>query len=972
MATKTRRLADLLANIDDNSKVTSAGLLDATITAADLANDSVGAAGIIDDAVGAAAIADNAIDTAAKLGSNVVTSAKIADANVTAGKLSSTALASVEHVKPHIQPGLLYPAYNGKGLDGTTTISSFGTPQSISGWPTVSYYYTSIKDSKPLKDPRIGTHFGSQRHMFKSIQNIGPVDNAFDVHTVDGRDWIRAGIPKVAGNNFMSNDAAGLYISFNRNLSYLEVTGYFNAFNLLLKNRTNSAANTVGVWVNGVQAHSTISGMGTGADDPWGGRYKDTYAVRNINITAAGSSLSSDTPIGINTIKLQFAAIDMDCYGCELIVQDTADATRGNHVIVPAQNVVSYGKKFSIGSNTLTNAVHKHYNPFAFKTDGTTAWAAAAHNGTSWPVGTGSSHNIDTATSIGLEKWKHSSNYYKPYNGGRVVIWVDSAGAIKTSVNVMPPNARSIANAANLSGATAKANASIANNQYKPTIEAGAITNEDEEIAKTFHWREFGNGRANNNASWDDASMLSGTNDDIAFVMDDGLTCFSGKHIDKWGGATSALNAWDLVSSGEKAYYTFIGTGFSITNINPSTCTFTYNIYVDGIPILAANTLTGWGWKNFVSNLPYGTHVVMFEFAGSSGSEVATFSELSIHQPKKPPIPENACVLADYMLMAEHKPDTDGTQYHGTTSKGARRIASVSSGIYYNGTGNYTSAQDSQNSMVHGFQCNKPHGENTQEVSIVAFATNAHCRQYDAPNRRRTYKQNGVTISDGSGTHVGPGYDGVSSYPNTFLKLQKFEMGGAKIGSSVNSPHYFGFDVITPTHTSFHYQEFETPYTYDLVGGDRNMEQHNLIVTADGKSWEEVTRDTSYIGNTVVSAREETGGWVSNNTVWTLDKHRGTSYVMECGNKDWAISYDRWVCLKSGEYTITAVHLKQEGTGHTYIRINGADISSYHDNVEGHYTATMYVTHYFLRGDYVQCYDTFHGGIWASFQIKRV
>ena len=73
MATKTRRLADLLANIDDNSKVTSAGLLDATITAADLANDSVGADEIIDDAVTNAAIADGAIDTAAKLGSNVVT-----------------------------------------------------------------------------------------------------------------------------------------------------------------------------------------------------------------------------------------------------------------------------------------------------------------------------------------------------------------------------------------------------------------------------------------------------------------------------------------------------------------------------------------------------------------------------------------------------------------------------------------------------------------------------------------------------------------------------------------------------------------------------------------------------------------------------------------------------------------------------------------------------------------------------------
>ena len=145
MATKTRRLADLLANIDDNSKVTSAGLLDATITAADLADDSVGTAEIIDDAVTAAAIADDAVGAAA-LASNAVVSASIVDANITAAKLSSTALASVEHVKPHIQPGMLYPSYVASGtsnklLDGTTAHSgAFGTAQSDGR----KYYYTNI------------------------------------------------------------------------------------------------------------------------------------------------------------------------------------------------------------------------------------------------------------------------------------------------------------------------------------------------------------------------------------------------------------------------------------------------------------------------------------------------------------------------------------------------------------------------------------------------------------------------------------------------------------------------------------------------------------------------------------------------------------------------------------------------------------------------------------------------------------
>ena len=41
-----------------------------------------------------------------------------------ADELTSTALASVEHVKPHIQPGVLYPAIAGKGIDGSTALSA--------------------------------------------------------------------------------------------------------------------------------------------------------------------------------------------------------------------------------------------------------------------------------------------------------------------------------------------------------------------------------------------------------------------------------------------------------------------------------------------------------------------------------------------------------------------------------------------------------------------------------------------------------------------------------------------------------------------------------------------------------------------------------------------------------------------------------------------------------------------------------
>ena len=60
----------------------------------------------------------------------------------------------------------LYPAVAGKLQDGSTSHSgNYGTAQSDGE----SYYYTDIKGSKPIKDPRIGAHFGSQRHMLSLI-----------------------------------------------------------------------------------------------------------------------------------------------------------------------------------------------------------------------------------------------------------------------------------------------------------------------------------------------------------------------------------------------------------------------------------------------------------------------------------------------------------------------------------------------------------------------------------------------------------------------------------------------------------------------------------------------------------------------------------------------------------------------------------------------------------------------------------
>ena len=162
------------------------------ISAADLAANSVGASELADNAVDSDAIAANAVVTAkiadstgasdgittAKLATNAVTTAKITDANITAAKVASNAITkekiaaeSIE-VKPHIKLDLLYPALKDTGgtvrlSDGATAHSgAYGTTQSDGR----KYYYTDIKGSKPIKDPRIGAHFGSQRFQMTSVQ----------------------------------------------------------------------------------------------------------------------------------------------------------------------------------------------------------------------------------------------------------------------------------------------------------------------------------------------------------------------------------------------------------------------------------------------------------------------------------------------------------------------------------------------------------------------------------------------------------------------------------------------------------------------------------------------------------------------------------------------------------------------------------------------------------------------------------
>ena len=134
-----------------------------------------------------------------------------------------------DNSKPHIVPDILYPAIAGKDINGNTLSSyTYGTAHSDGR----KYYYTDIKGSKPIRDPRIGAHFGSQRHKFKSLQLLEQetATEGKNVYSVDGREWA-----KVCGTTFVAkNDANGnrIYSAGVNGTDFFEIVGYFSHINL--------------------------------------------------------------------------------------------------------------------------------------------------------------------------------------------------------------------------------------------------------------------------------------------------------------------------------------------------------------------------------------------------------------------------------------------------------------------------------------------------------------------------------------------------------------------------------------------------------------------------------------------------------------------------------------------------------------------------------------------------------------------
>tara|TARA_B100000212_G_scaffold310189_1_gene261107 strand:- start:443 stop:2074 length:1632 start_codon:yes stop_codon:yes gene_type:complete len=543
---------------------------------------------------------------------------------------------------------------------------------------------------------------------------------------------------------------------------------------------------------------------------------------------------------------------------------------------------------------------------------------------------------------------------------------------------MMPPNAQNIGTTA--SNAVSDAHIIAGTNDDTNNFNTSAIDHTQSEVAKTFHFREFGNGSANGGtqAGYADASMLDGY-DDIAYVMDDGLTSLSADDVNNTGSA----GCMHLQGDGDDYYITFIGTGIAIKDLGGTHGgTDSYKWYIDGVEV--KNFTSGYVYPNsfltVAENLPYGTHILQVErvTANTYGQRL---EEVSFHQPKKPPIPEEAVIISDYCLMADFVKQATGTQDTlGKVSKGVRML-SGSRDLFCNDTGSrafyndtYDSVDlDSSNFIPQGFSPFHSHAStNTSFAQVPFFGTNALVRvqQHDLGhvvsfNGGSGVAFTGIDNSNGSDHKDLLAIDSDVTLANNTIKTLVGAGGAA----------FIGYDLVSPIHTSHHYQPFETPYLHELVGGDRNMEQHNLICSPDGKTWDQITRDTSYLGNTVLSCSNSSFTSSGNATVNLFNKWRGnrTNNLRNYYNKDFAIAYDRVICLVPGQYNIMIhAYVGNNNQDMGYIAINGTDVAgSYHANNAFSFHNSIIVN--LLRGDYIQIKGRMSDSeTYNVFQINRV
>ena len=395
----------------------------------------------------------------------------------------------------------------------------------------------------------------------------------------------------------------------------------------------------------------------------------------------------------------------------------------------------------------------------------------------------------------------------------------------------------------------------------------------NEEVARVFHWREFGAGRT------DDFSLLKQTdgNQAKAFTLDDGTTSLVASNM-YCRDATQSLTAGSIGST----YYvilTFIGTGIDLVKSDEGSAgTTTLTITIDG------NSITGSPYSysptatpamlKIASGLPYGTHTL--KIVNTTASNSFGVQKFIVYQPKKPSVPSSSIEICDYNVMADLV--ANSTAGIETISQGVLRKEISQREAVYVGAGWATPALY-VTTAVGGWQTYT--GTTTQYVEYTFFGTGFEARSYSQGSSTWTVQVDGAFPS------AVAYYGGFNSYTSgtgaltanastagSGFRVVGLALGIHKVRVTLTAGTYIyteALDIITPIHSykSNLYADFQNTLT---VGSNSLMDSRKTSMIKEAlpaqKAWAQavgITSDptitsVSYVPLTDMSVTIKTSG----------------------------------------------------------------------------------------------------------------
>jgi hypothetical protein len=383
----------------------------------------------------------------------------------------------------------------------------------------------------------------------------------------------------------------------------------------------------------------------------------------------------------------------------------------------------------------------------------------------------------DSAESISYNSGFTNETGTAAGKGGRVLVYMDDQGNIKKD---------------------------ITHTDTERTLEDSDHSNE--EIARVYHYHEFGCGRS---IDKDDFSSLVNSTTTRAFTLMDNTTTLVANSIRQQDPDVNSGMVFDAATAG--IIFTFVGTGIDLKLNNATATTSQMQVFIDGTEVTSGGTLNIWpsiesqaeAYAPIASGLPYGTHVVRLTNATASGTNTQ-FVGAKVYIPKKPQLPENCIELADYNLMADFVGNSTDTFAHistGTLRKSNRRE------MNYEGTG-WTSTGVSFSTRTTGYDYRTSTPGESWEYTF--FGTGADIR-LDS-NGTATFEIDGSSdFSSVTSSHYGTGTwtPAVGTLVGNLTNSEGIIIDGLPLGThklkvtftSGTGLYPESVDVITPIHS---------------------------------------------------------------------------------------------------------------------------------------------------------------------------